>query len=152
MVSTRPLFLTGKSDKSARDFFYYFSGATARRGTLKNWKFVYYGTGQGATGWLMPLIAYHWTQLTNLKRDPFEQAMNDKTAMSMGGAYNSTVSAYIYDWNLLPIGQQLALKHLETYETYPPLQAPASYNLSQVMAEIQQQKQQHTKSAAGAGD
>jgi len=145
-------FLTGKSEHSARNFFYYYSGAQLAAVRWKNWKFTYYGTGQGATGWLLPLIPYHWTQLTNLKRDPFEQAMNDKTAMELGGAYNSTVSAYIYDWNLLPIGQQLALKHLETYETYPPMQAPASYNLSQVMAEIQQQKQQHTKSAAGAGD
>jgi arylsulfatase A-like enzyme len=145
-------FLTGKSEHSARNFFFYYSGAQLAAVRWKNWKFTYYGTGQGATGWLLPLIPYHWTQLTNLKRDPFEQAMNDKTAMELGGAYNSTVSAYIYDWNLLPIGQQLALKHLETYETYPPMQAPASYNLSQVMAEIQQQKQQHTKSAAGAGD
>ncbi len=146
-------FLTGKSEHSARNFFFYYSGAQLAAVRWKNWKFTYYGTGQGATGWLLPLIPYHWTQLTNLKRDPFEQAMNDKTAMELGGAYNSTVSAYIYDWNLLPIGQQLALKHLETYETYPPMQAPASYNLSQVMDEIQKQKQQHSNPpAAGTGD
>jgi hypothetical protein len=64
--------------------------------------------------------------------------------MSMGGAYNSTVTAYIYDWNVLPIGQKLALDHLETYVAFPPMQAPASYNLSQVMAEIEKQKQMHT--------
>ena len=144
-------FLTGKSEHSARDFFFYYPRCTARCGTLEELEVHLLWYGPGSHGWLMPLIPYHWTQLTNLKRDPFEQAMNDKTAMELGGAYNSTVSAYIYDWNLLPIGQQLALKHLETYETYPPMQAPASYNL-QVMAEIQQQKQQHTKSAAGAGD
>ena len=28
---------------------------------------------QRSAGWLMPLIPYHWTMLTNLKRDPFEQ-------------------------------------------------------------------------------
>jgi len=100
----------------------------------------------------MPLIPYHWTMLTNLKRDPFEQTFSDKSAMSLGGAYNSTVTAYIYDWNLLPIGQKLALDHLETYVSYPPLQAPASYNLSQVMEEIKQQQQMHSKSQAGSGD
>ena len=90
--------------------------------------------------------------LTNLKRDPFEQVINDKSAMGMGGAYNSTVTAYIYDWNLLPIGQKLALDHLETYVAYPPLQAPASYNLSQVMEEIKKQQQMHSSKASGVSD
>jgi arylsulfatase A-like enzyme len=137
-------FLTGKSEKSARDFFFYYSGAQLAAVRWKNWKFVYYGTGQGATGWLMPLIPYHWTMLTNLNRDPFEQTFSDKSAMSLGGAYNSTVTAYIYDWNLLPIGQRMALEHLETYVAYPPMQAPASYNLSQVMSEIEAQKRAHS--------
>ena len=35
----------------------------------------------------------------------------------------------MYDWNMLPIGQQLWLKELETYKTFPPLQAPETYNL-----------------------
>jgi hypothetical protein len=41
-----------------------------------------------------------------------------------------------YDWNLLPIGQQLWLEHLTSYEKFPPLQAPDSYNLSGVLAEV----------------
>ncbi len=52
----------------------------------------------------------------------------------MGGAIASPSTAYVYDWNILPIGQQLWLKHLETYIAFPPLQDPASYNLEQVMA------------------
>ncbi len=145
-------FLTGKSAHSARDYFFYYSGAQLAAVRWKNWKFVYYGTGQGAEGWLMPLIPYHWTMLTNLNRDPFEQTFSNKSAMSLGGAYNSTVTAYIYDWNILPVGQKLALNHLETYVDYPPLQAPASYNLSQVMEEIEAQKRMHQGKAAGAGD
>ena len=43
---------------------------------------------------------------------------------------------YIYDWNLLPIGQALWLKELETYKTFPPMQDPASYNLDQVMEQL----------------
>jgi hypothetical protein len=42
---------------------------------------------------------------------------------------------------MLPIGQQLALKFLESYETYPPLQAPPSSTLAQVMEQIDAQKQ-----------
>ncbi len=51
----------------------------------------------------------------------------------MGGAIGSPSTAYIYDWNMLPIGQALWLKELESYDKYPPLQDPASYNLDQVI-------------------
>jgi hypothetical protein len=42
------------------------------------------------------------------------------------------MTAFQYDWNMLPIGQQLWLKHLESYVKYPPLQEAASYNLSHI--------------------
>jgi hypothetical protein len=45
-------------------------------------------------------------------------------------------TAFQYDWNMLPIGQQPSLKELESYATYPPLQAPESYNLSGILAEV----------------
>jgi len=41
-----------------------------------------------------------------------------------------------YDWPLLPIGQQLWEKELLSYQKFPPLQSPASYNLSQVLEQI----------------
>jgi hypothetical protein len=34
---------------------------------------------------------------------------------------------------MLPIGQQLRLNWFETLMVFPPMQAPESYNLSQVM-------------------
>jgi hypothetical protein len=56
--------------------------------------------------------------------------------MSMGGALGSPSTAFIYDWNMLPIGQQLWLGHLLSYEKYPPLQAPETYNLSGIIEEV----------------
>jgi hypothetical protein len=44
---------------------------------------------------------------------------------------------------MLPIGQQLWLKHLETFEQFPPLQAPESYNLSSIMQEVKKAAQNH---------
>jgi arylsulfatase len=78
----------------------------------------------------------------NIKRDPFEQAVgiDQKTAMSLGGALGGPLTAFQYDWNMLPIGQQLWLRHLETYQKFPPLQAPESYNLSQVMDQMKAEK------------
>ena len=44
---------------------------------------------------------------------------------------------------MLPIGQQLWLKDLESYKKFPPLQAPASYNLDQVMEQVKKAKAGH---------
>ena len=41
---------------------------------------------------------------------------------------------------MLPIGQALWLRELETYGEYPPMQDPASYNLDQVIQQIKSQK------------
>jgi hypothetical protein len=74
-------------------------------------------------------------------RDPFEVAVGnaDKTALGYGGALAAPSTAYIYNWNILPLGQMLWLKELESYVAFPPMQDPASYNLSQVMEQIKQQ-------------
>ena len=39
--------------------------------------------------------------------------------MSIGGALAAPSTAYLYDWNLLPIGQLLWLKELESYKEVP---------------------------------
>jgi hypothetical protein len=89
-------------------------------------------------GFLTGVVPYHWTQVVNIKRDPFETSVGDqlKTLFGTGGALAGPVTAYVYDWNLLPIGQALWLKELETYKEFPPMQDPASYNLDQVMDQL----------------
>jgi len=131
-------YLTGKSDKSAREVFYYFSGATPSAVRYKNWKMYYTMSQPGAEGWILPLIPFHFTLVDDIKRDPFEQAvgLNQKTAMSIGGALAGPVTAFLYDWNILPIGQQLWLDWFETLKEFPPMQKPESYNLSQIMEQI----------------
>jgi hypothetical protein len=68
-------------------------------------------------------------------RDPFETSICSqyKTLQGLGGSIGSPSTAYVYDWNMLPIGQALWLKELESYKEFPPMQDPASYNLEQVM-------------------
>ena len=66
-----------------------------------------------------------------------------KTAMSLGGALGAPATAYQYDWNILPIGQQLWLEHLRTFEKYPPLQPPETYNLSGIMEQVQKAAASH---------
>jgi arylsulfatase A-like enzyme len=131
-------YLTGQSPRSAREVFYYFSGATPSAVRYKNWKMYYSMSQPGAAGWILPLVPFHFTLVQNIKRDPFEQAVgtDTKSAMGLGGALGAPSTAFIYDWNMLPIGQQLWLEWFHTLQEFPPLQKPASYNLGQVMEQV----------------
>lgn len=93
-------------------------------------------------GFIRGVEPYSWTQVVNIKRDPFETSVGDqqKTLFGYAGALAAPVTAYVYDWNMLPIGQALWLKELETYIKFPPLQSPGSYNLDQVMAQVREMK------------
>jgi arylsulfatase len=132
-------YLEGKSEKSARDYFFYYSGATPSAVRYKNWKMYYTMSQGGADGWLLPLTPYYFTLVQNIKRDPFEQAVgpNQKTALGLGGSLAGPVTGYLYDWNMLPIGQLLWEKELMSYKTFPPLQAPETYNLDGILKQIQ---------------
>jgi hypothetical protein len=104
---------------------------------------MYFGmVSQSPTGFVTGVVPYSWTQVVNIKRDPFETSIGEhtKTMFGVGGALGGPVTAYVYDWNMLPIGQALWLKELQTYIDFPMLQNPASYNLDQVLQQIREMK------------
>jgi arylsulfatase A-like enzyme len=135
-------YLSGRSEKSARDTFFYYSGKDPSAVRYKNWKIYFTMVSDNPAGFISGALPYHWAQVVNIKRDPFETSIGSqyKTLMGMGGVIGSPSTAYVYDWNMLPIGQALWLKELETYSAYPPLQDPASYNLDQVIQQIKEAK------------
>ncbi|MGY8709423.1 arylsulfatase [Bradyrhizobium sp. 18BD] len=141
-------YLSGKSDKSARDHFLYYSGKEPSAVRYKNWKMYFAMVSDSPAGFINGVRPYSWTQVVNIKRDPFETSVGEqqKTLFGMAGAIASPSTAYVYDWNMLPIGQQLWLRHLETFIKFPPLQDPASYNLEQVMQRVKDMR------TAGASD
>jgi hypothetical protein len=134
-------YLEGKS-KSARDHFFYYSGKNPSAVRYKNWKMYFAMVSDDPAGFINGVIPYSWTQVVNIKRDPFETSVGTqiKTLFGMGGALASPSTAYVYDWNMLPIGQALWLKELETYVPFPPLQNPGSYNLEQVVQQVREMK------------
>jgi arylsulfatase len=138
-------YLTGKSDHSNRDVFFYYQGREPSAVRYKNWKFYYSMMGSQGTDALNPVTTYHWTQLQNIMRDPFENNVgaDQKGALAIGGALAAPSTAYLYDWNLLPIGQLLWLKELTSYVDFPPLQLAASYNLQQVLDQVQELSKHH---------
>jgi arylsulfatase len=132
-------YLSGRSEKSARDTFFYYSSAHPSAVRYKNWKMYFAIAPENATGFLLPGVQTQFAAgVVNLKRDPFETSWGTekKANFWFSGALAGPVSAYIYDWNMLPIGQLLWLKELESYKEFPPLQDPASYNLDQVMEQL----------------
>jgi len=131
-------YLTGKSEKSARDTFFYYGGAVPSAVRYKNWKIYFAMASEAATGGLMGVHTFHWPLVDNIRRDPFEGSVGfePKTLLGQGGALAGPVTAYIYDWNIIPIGQALWLQELESYGPFPALQSPASYSLAQVLQQV----------------
>ena len=134
-------YLTGKSATSARDAFFYYGGPVPSAVRYKNWKIYFAMASEANTGGLMGVHTFHWPLVANIRRDPFEGSVGfePKTLLGQGGALGGPVTAYIYDWNIIPIGQALWLQELESYGPYPALQSPASYSLAQVLQQVKDQ-------------
>jgi len=135
-------YLEGTSATSARDVFFYYTGATPSAVRYKNWKIYFSMAGACATCGLSGVQTYKWPMVDNIKRDPFEGAVGDdpKTIFGLSGALAGPATAYVYDWNIIPLGQSLWLHELETYSLYPPMQDPETYNLTQVIQQIKEQR------------
>ena len=106
----------------------------------KNWKFYY--TMMGSTG--AAALVCRPSPTTGRRsrtscaiRSSRRRGRAERRDVSVGGALAAPSTAYIYDWNLLPIGQMLWEKELMSYKDYPPLQQAASYNLDQILEQVQ---------------
>src|SRR5499427_9468453 len=135
-------YLTGKSEKSARDTFFYYDSTTPSAVRYKNWKLIFAIANESDFGFLYGPKSQFMAGVVNLKRDPFETSWGDfrKAGGGWRGWPAAPGTAYLYDWHMLPIGQLLWLKELESYKAFPPLQAPESLNLDQVMAQVRSAK------------
>jgi hypothetical protein len=61
-----------------------------------------------------------------------------------GGSLAAPSTAFMYDGlGIMPLGQQLWLKELESYAKFPPLRSPESYNPIQVMQEVKRVHESH---------
>ena len=97
MASTRPTTWRGKSEKSARDTFFYYSGKDPSAVRYKNWKIYFAMVSDAPAGFITGVpFPYHWAQVVNIKRDPFETSMVLNTRRSMGWAAQSAPPATAY--------------------------------------------------------
>ena len=137
-------YLQGKTE-SNRDYFFYYQGHIPSALRFKNWKFYYTMMGATGTQSIEAPTTYAWTQIDNIARDPFEQSWGEgaKAVTGYGGVLAAPSGAYLYDWNILPIGQLMWMKELESYAEFPPLQEAASYNLSVILQKVKEMAAQH---------
>lgn len=111
----------GKTDKSARNYFFYYyeSGLTAMR--VGPWK-MHFATKER---YFDDMISHTMPQLFNLRKDPFEK-YDDITGFHL--IMNKS-------WVMQPaIG--LLSEHLSTFKDYPPRQAAASLDINKAIEAI----------------
>ena len=86
-------YLSGRSEKSARDTFFYYSGKHPSAVRYKNWKIYFAMVSDNRDGLPLAGVAALFTgrQVVNIKRDPFETSMGsqNKTTSGFGGAIGS---------------------------------------------------------------
>ncbi|WOB71404.1 arylsulfatase [Achromobacter xylosoxidans] len=135
-------YLTGKSDKSARDDFYYFNDDGLLVGMrFENWKVVF--CEQRAPGgfavWSDPFVCLRVPKVFNLRMDPYERAD------IVSNQYNDWLSKNAY---LAFIGSAKASEFLQTFVEYPPSQRPASFSVDQVQEAVDKAIEKHFEEQA----
>jgi arylsulfatase A-like enzyme len=144
--------LTGQTDKSARDEFYYFDDdgelvamrydvvlpdATAPTA----WKLVF--CEQRAPGglpiWMEPFVCLRLPKMFNLRMDPYERGDVGPT-----NSYYRDETENVY---VTAEGNRRAAAFLQTFVDYPPSQTPASFSIDQVVEKLKMelQKKQEKK-------
>jgi arylsulfatase len=125
-------FLTGETDKSPRQEFFYFSDdGDLLSLRYDNWKMNFIEQRSQGTCeiWAEPFTRLRLPHIYNLRTDPLERA---------------TITSNTYwDWMfdhafLLVPAQQIVGQFLATFKDYPPRQKAASFTVDQVLEKLQE--------------
>ena len=131
--------LLGKGP-SARHELFYFGGPHLGALRIDDFKFQFY---QQPFGWPGEKVTTDMPTITNIRQDPFERtsSLRGESLNDMGGGYLNDFMAREF-WRFVVVQQQVA-KLAETAIEYPPMQAPATFNLDAVKKEIEEEIKAH---------
>ncbi|MGH7467653.1 MAG: arylsulfatase [Longimicrobiales bacterium] len=128
-------YLTGKVEKSPRNFYFYFSDdgdMLALR--FDNWKIVF--MEQRAKGtlelWAEPFTPLRLPKFFNLRTDPFEFA--DVTS-------NTYWDWYLHHVYVMYVAQAAAGKFADTFKEFPPVQRPNTFTVDQALEKMKEAPQ-----------
>jgi arylsulfatase A-like enzyme len=131
--------LTGKGPSKRHEIFY-FGGPQLGALRIDDFKFQFI---QQPYGWPGEKTTTDMPTIVNLRQDPFERtpATRGQTLNDAGGGYVNDFYAREF-WRFVMV-QQYVGKLAMTAIDYPPMQAPASFNLSAIKEKIQEAIKQH---------
>ncbi|HEX2885469.1 arylsulfatase [Vineibacter terrae] len=123
-------YLTGKTDKSARNEFFYFNDdgdLVAMR--FDNWKFIFEKQEQPGQFdvWAHPFTRLRVPKMFNLRMDPYEHAEISGSGYDQWRVEN----AYLFAKAVMS-----SAAFLETFVEYPPSQRPASFSIDQIRKQV----------------
>ncbi len=123
-------YLTGQVKESPRKSFFYISDdgevMAVRHG---DWKFVLAEQrAEQMRVWAEPLIKLRVPLMFNLRRDPFERAQHN------ANTYYDFCLSHAF---LIYAMQAVVAAEIEGFVKYPPRQKPASFNLDEVMRQME---------------
>ena len=131
--------LQGKGP-STRHQIFYFGGPKLGAIRIDDFKFQFY---QQFQGWPGKKVTTDMPTIVNLRQDPFERtpSIRSENLNELGGGYMNDFYAREF-WRFVGVQQEVA-KLAQTAIQYPPMQAPASFNLDAVKAQIDEAIRAH---------
>jgi len=131
--------LTGNGP-SARHELFYFAGPHLGALRLDDFKFQFF---QQPYGWPGEKTTTDMPTMVNIRQDPFERtpSIRGQNLNDSGGGYMNDFMAREF-WRFVLVQQRVA-NLAETAINYPPMQAPATFNLDAVKREIEEKLKGH---------
>ena len=118
---------------SARHDLLYFGEAQLGAIRLDDFKYIFY---QQPSGWTGPKVTTDMPEMINIRQDPFERTPMISAQTPLNGAFGYGNDFFAREfWRFVSV-QDTVEKLAKTAVDYPPMQDPASFNLSALKAQI----------------
>jgi arylsulfatase len=131
--------ITGKGP-SVRHELFYFGGPHLGAIRIDDLKFQFF---QQPYGWPGEKTTTDMPTIVNLRQDPFERTPMIRGETTNNGAFGYGNDFYAREFWRFVVVQQAVEKLAETAINYPPMQAPASFNLDTVKRQIEEMQKAH---------
>jgi len=131
--------LLGKGP-SARHELLYFGGPHLGAIRIDDFKFQFY---QQPQGWPGEKVSTDMPTIVNIRQDPFERtpSIRSENMNELGGGYMNDFYAREF-WRFVVV-QRTVAELANSAIDFPPMQAPASFNLDAIKREIEEKIKQH---------
>jgi arylsulfatase len=125
---------------SKRHELFYFEGPRLGAIRIDEMKFQFY---QQPWGWPGEKLTTDMPTVVNLRQDPFERtpSIRGESLNDLGGGYMNDFYAREF-WRFVLVQQKVA-ELAQTAIEYPPMQDPASFNLSEVKKQVEAMIKKH---------